>query len=382
MARSSPKISLLLTGGGARAAYQVGVLKAIAEWYPRVHHSPFAIYSGTSAGAINVIALASYASCFRLGVKKLEWIWSRLHSRRIFTTTPLGTTSYLAKQGFARLQATHHDRPPFGLLNNRPLRHLLNQVNNYPRLEKQIAAGNLHGISITASSYKSGQSVSFFQGHVSIPEWDRAKSKGRRSLIATDHLLASAAIPLVFPATRLGQSYYGDGSIHQLAPLRPSLKMGADKILIIDLINQQENQPDHRKAPGLATLGGHLMDTIFSDTLAADLENLTRTNTLLTQLAHTASSHNSNIDMRQIEHIHLSPRHSFEPLVQQYYSHLPPMTRALMRLIGISPKNDAAITSYLLFEPAYIQALIQMGYEDTLEKEAELRTFLNKSAGY
>ena len=378
----SPKISLLLTGGGARAAYQVGALKAIAEWYPRVHHSPFSIYSGTSAGAINAISLASYASCFRLGVKKLEWLWSRLHSRRIFTTSALGTSGYLAKQGFARFQASHHDRPPFGLLNNRPLRQLLNQVNNYPRLEKQIAAGNLHGIAITASSYKSGHSVSFFQGHSSIPEWDRAKSKGRRTLIATDHLLASAAIPLVFPATRLGQSYYGDGSIHQLAPLRPSLKMGADKILIIDLINQQDSEPDHRQAPGLATLGGHLMDTIFSDTLAADLENLSRTNALLGELAHhpdPASRHNG---MRQIDHIHLSPSQSFEPLAQRFYSHLPPTTRALMRLIGISPKNDAAITSYLLFEPAYIRALIQMGYDDTQEKESELRTFLNKSSRY
>lgn len=174
------------------------MLKAISEWYPRVHHSPFTIYSGTSAGAINVISIASYASCFRLGVKKLEWIWSRLHSRRVFSASSYGMTSYLAGQWFARLQAEHHDRPPFGLLNNRPLRQLLNQVNNYERLEKQILAGNLEGISITVSSYKSGQSVSFFQGQKELKEWDRAKSKGRRSLITTEHLLASAAISAGF----------------------------------------------------------------------------------------------------------------------------------------------------------------------------------------
>ncbi|PSV42383.1 patatin-like phospholipase family protein [Photobacterium indicum] len=373
MAKDKPKISLLLTGGGARAAYQVGVLKAIAEWYPRVHHSPFSIYCGTSAGGINAIAIASYASCFRLGVKKLEWIWARLHSRRVFIASPYGMTNYLLKQGFARLQADYHERPPFGLLNNRPLRELLNQVNNYERLEKQIIAGNLHGISITASSYKSGRSVSFFQGQQELCEWDRAKSKGRRSLISTEHLLASAAIPLVFPASRIGQTYYGDGSIHQLSPLRPSLKMGADKILMIDLINEKTEERDHTKAPGLASLGGHLMDTIFSDTLTADLENLSRTNTIIQALPE---HERQRLQLKNVDHIHLSPSKSFEPLAQKYYCHLPPMTRALMRLTGISPKDDAAITSYILFEPEYIQALIKLGYEDTTEKETMLRKFL------
>lgn len=373
MAKDKPKISLLLSGGGARAAYQVGVLKAIAEWYPRVHHSPFTIYCGTSAGAINATAVACYASCFHLGVKKLAWIWSRLHSRRIFSTSALGMTGYLAGQWFARMQAEYHQRPPFGLLNSRPLRQLLNQVNNYERLEKQILAGNLHGISVTVSSYKSGMSVSFFQGQQQLEEWNRAKSKGRRALITTEHLMASAAIPLVFPAIRLGQAYYGDGSIHQLAPLRPSLKMGADKILIIDLINQKLDQRDPTKAPGLAALGGHLMDTIFSDTLTADLEHLSRTNALLAALPE---SERKMLGMKTVEHIHLFPSQSFEPLAQEYYCHLPPMTRALMRFIGISPRDDAAITSYILFEPAYINALIELGYRDAQEQETILRNFL------
>ncbi|OAN13983.1 Patatin [Photobacterium jeanii] len=373
MAKDKPKISLLLSGGGARAAYQVGVLKAISEWYPRVHHSPFTIYCGTSAGAINATSIACYASCFRLGVKKLEWIWGRLHSRRIFHSSPAGMLGYLGHQWFARMQADHHERPPFGLLNNRPLRLLLNQVNNYSRLEKQIMAGNLQGLSITASSYKSRLSVSFFQGQSRLNEWDRAKSKGRRAMINTDHLMASSAIPLVFPASRIGRTYYGDGSIHQLAPLRPSLKMGADKILIINLINQQLTSPDHTQTPGLATLGGHLMDTIFSDTLTADLEHLERTNKLLKTLSHAQRQQNR---MKVVEHIHLSPSQSFEPIAQENYCYLPPMTRALMRMIGISPRDDAAITSYILFEPSYIKALIQLGYEDALSQEVTLRNFL------
>ncbi|MEL6115449.1 patatin-like phospholipase family protein [Photobacterium sp. SP02] len=373
MGKEKPKISLLLSGGGARAAYQVGVLKAISEWYPRNHHSPFAIYSGTSAGAINATAIACYASCFRLGVKKLEWIWARLHSRRVFRSSSWGITQHLSHQLLARLRAGHHPRPPFGLLDNRPLRLLLNQVNNYGRLEQQILAGNLHGISITASSYKSGKTVSFFQGQQSITPWTYSKSKGRRSLLTTEHLLASSAIPFVFPASRIGQAYYGDGSINQLTPLRPSMKMGADKILIIDLINQRLRPQDPTQAPGVGMLTGHLMDTIFSDTMAAELEHLEYTNTLLSKLP---DDERRKMAVKSVDTLHLYPSQSFEPLAQAFYHHMPLAARSLMRLLGISPKDDAALTSYILFEPNYIHALINLGYLDAQERESELRSFL------
>ncbi|QUJ66885.1 patatin-like phospholipase family protein [Photobacterium sp. GJ3] len=373
MGKEKPKISLLLSGGGARAAYQVGVLKAMSEWYPRNHHSPFSIYCGTSAGAINATAIASYASCFRLGVKKLEWIWARLHSRSVFRASSWGITKHLSHQLLARLQAVHHPRPPFGLLDNRPLRQLLNQVNNYDRLEQQILAGNLHGISVTASSYKSGKTVSFFQGQQNIAPWTFSKSKGRRSLITTEHLLASSAIPFVFPASRIGQAYYGDGSIHQLTPLRPSMKMGADKILIIDLINQRLTPRDPTQAPGLGMLTGHLMDTIFSDTMAAELEHLAYTNNLLKKLP---DAERQQMAVKTVDTLHLYPSQSFEPLAQAFYHHMPLAARGLMRMLGISPKDDAALTSYILFEPNYIHALINLGYIDALERESELRSFL------
>ncbi|KDM90147.1 patatin-like phospholipase family protein [Photobacterium galatheae] len=373
MGKEKPKISLLLSGGGARAAYQVGVLKAISEWYPRNHHSPFDIYCGTSAGAINATAIACYASCFRLGVKKLEWIWARLHSRRVFRSSTFGITQHLLHQLLARLQAPYHPRPPFGLLDNRPLRQLLNQANNYARLEHQILAGNLHGISVTTSSYKSGKTISFFQGQQSIEPWTHSTSKGRRSLINTEHLLASSAIPFVFPASRIGQAYYGDGSIHQLTPLRPSMKMGADKILIIDLINQRLKPRDPTQAPGLGMLTGHLMDTIFSDTMAAELEHLEYTNNLLHKLPE---AERETMATKAVETLHLFPSQSFEPLAQAFYHHMPLATRSLMRLLGISPKDDSALTSYILFEPNYIHALIHLGYVDAQEREGELRSFL------
>lgn len=371
-----PAIALLLSGGGARAAYQVGVLKAISEWYPRVHHSPFTIYCGTSAGAINVTSLACHVSCFRLGVKKLSWIWSNLHSDRVFYSDALGMLHHLSRQGVKRIQAQYQEQLPFALLDNRPLRNLLNRVVNYPKIDHQILAGNLHGLAITASNYQSGSSVSFFQGHRQIQPWTRAKAVGVRNQITTEHLLASSAIPVVFPASRIGNSYFGDGSIHQISPLRPALKMGAERILIIDLsTGLPEPQQGPPIAPGLASLSGHLMDAIFADTLSADLENLNRMNQIIGNISVKQAR---DLNLRHVETLHLRPSSPFEPLVEKYYCDMPVAVRALMRFLGISASEDASITSYLLFEPKYINHLIDMGYQDAQNQRSDIWPLLEQ----
>ncbi|MCG7498632.1 patatin-like phospholipase family protein [Vibrio sp. Of7-15] len=374
MGDNKKKISLLLTGGGARAAYQVGVLKAISEWYPRVHHSPFSIYCGTSAGAINTASLATHATCFRLGIKKLDWFWSRLHTGKVFYADSKGILNHLSTQWYARFKTNHVDTLPFGLLDNHPLRELLDQVINYSHIEHQITSGALHGLSITTSSYKTGKSVSFYQANDSIKPWRTARSIGKPSYITSEHLLASSAIPLVFPASRIGSSYYGDGSIHQLAPLRPSLKMGADKIFIINLSNSHTEPAIDNHPPGLAEIGGHLMDTIFSDTLEADIEHLHNLNHMIEKVPDAKESRDPAL--KHIDVFQLSPSKPFEPLAKKYYLQMPVQVRLLMKLLGISPKEDASITSYLLFEPDYIQALIQLGYQDALNKKRKIQKFL------
>nr|WP_269808554.1 patatin-like phospholipase family protein [Enterovibrio nigricans] len=198
------KTALLLSGGGARAAYQVGVLKAISEWYPRVHASPFTIYCGTSAGALNATSLACHTSCFCLGVKKLTWLWQNLSTQDVFQSSLSGIAHHLSRQGFARLQANYHSAPPFGLLDNRPLRHLLRRVLNFNKIEHQILSGHLHGLAVTASNYQTSKSVTFFQGQPEIQPWTRSRAIGIKSQITTEHLLASSAIPIVFPATQIG----------------------------------------------------------------------------------------------------------------------------------------------------------------------------------
>ena len=369
------KTALHLSGGGARAAYQVGVLKAISSWYPRHQKSPFNIYCGTSAGALNATALASHASCFHLGVKKLSVLWSHLHTNNIFQSSFKSMFHYFAIQAFARMQAQYHPAPPFGLLNTRPLRQLLNKVLNYQKIERQIFNGYLHGLAITASNYQTSQSVSFFQGHPSIEPWTRSRAIGVHSQITTEHLLASCAIPLVFPASQIGHSFYGDGSVHQIAPLRPALKLGAEKIFIIDAApHEKPPNPGLACAPGLATIGGHLMDAIFADTLSADLEHLDRMNTLISSMKENEAT---RLSLRKVNAFHLSPSLSFEPLVEKYYSSMPIAVRSFMKLIGISPLEDAVITSYLLFEPDYINMLIKTGYQDAQDNKTPLTLFLD-----
>lgn len=369
------KIALLLTGGGARAAYQIGVLKAISEWYPRVHHSPFTIYCGTSAGALNATSLACHTSCFRLGVKKLTWLWSNLSTPNVFQSTFCSMLHHLGRQGFARMQAQYHQAPPFGLLDNRPLRELLNKVLNFSKIEHQILSGNLHGLAITASNYQNGQSVTFYQGQADIVPWARSRAIGIPCQITTEHLLASSAIPMVFPASQIGHNFYGDGSVHQIAPLRPALKMGAEKVMIIDLNPKLHFEPPGAiTAPGLAALGGHLMDAIFADTLSADLEHLDRMNAIIGAME---KSNAEKLALRQVNAFHLAPSTPFEPLVEQYYCHMPIAVRSLMRFLGISPIDDASITSYLLFEPKYINHLIDMGYQDAQNRRSDLTTFFS-----
>ncbi|MFD2179241.1 patatin-like phospholipase family protein [Veronia pacifica] len=364
----------MLSGGGARAAYQVGVIQAISEWFPRAEASPFSIYCGASAGALNVTALACHASCFTLGAKKLTRLWRNLKTQDVFSSSVGGMLAHIGRQTFSRMQADYHVAPSFALLNNRPLRHLLYRVIHYHRLEQQILSGHLHGIAVTAANYQSGKSVTFFQGCSSIKPWQRARSQGVHCQLNTEHLLASSAIPIVFPASRIGHSFYGDGSIHLISPLRPALKLGADKVLCIDLgVNISAETPGLSAAPGLAALGGHLMDAIFADTLSADIEHLERMNSITAAMPPETAK---KLELRQVDALYMSPSKSFDPLVKSSYTKMPIATRGLMRILGLSPQNDATLTSYLLFEQQYISELIDMGYQDAQNRRSELMSFL------
>ena len=370
---SKPKIALLLTGGGARAAYQVGVLKALAQSMPRTAPLPFRVINGTSAGAINSTALACYASCMHLAVRKLETVWKNFSTSMVYKSDFFSVFGHITRNILTSFQSEHINHPPGSLLNNRPLRGLLNEILDLHRIERNLHRNYLEAISITASSYTTGDSVAFFQSNTQTP-WQRAKREGRPMRINVEHLMASSAIPMVFPSVNVFNHYFGDGSIHQLSPLSPSIHLGAEKIFIIGVDQPKESHPAGYSPhyPGLSAVAGHLLDSVFSDTMQADLERLERVNRTLGLLP----ARDKHQELKQIETCIINPSKNFNDIAAQYYSDMPWAIKLLLRTIGVKKHSQSSLTSYLLFEKRYTQHLIQIGYEDGMKKLPEIRQFL------
>jgi len=372
------KNALVLTGGGARAAYQVGVLSAIAKFVPRNHGIPFPIICGTSAGAINTTALACYASCFHLGVKKLEWVWKNINTSRIYHSDSMRVFSHLSKGMLASFQADYANKSSRSLLNNAPLRDLLNMVIDFKRIDANILGGYLSAVSVTASSYSNGDSISFYQSEESISPWFRAKRHGEPCQINSEHLMASAAIPLVFPSIKIRQEHYGDGSIHQLSPLSPAIHLGGENLFIVGVEQPKEplhNNENNPHPPTAATVAGHLLDTIFADTLLSDIERLERINETIKLIPE--SVRNKKEGLKPISSFLINPSHDFNAMAVDYFSDLPLSIRLLLRTVGISNDSESSIVSYLLFEKNYCRQLIKLGFEDTMEQETAIRKHLS-----
>ncbi|MDO7086804.1 patatin-like phospholipase family protein [Pseudocolwellia sp. AS88] len=370
--------ALVLTGGGARAAYQVGVLSAIAQFIPRNHGCPFPIISGTSAGAINTTALACYASCFQLGVKKLEWVWNNLSTNRIYHSDPYRVFSHIAKGVFGSFQADYANRPARSLLNNAPLRELLNEVIDFRRIDNNILKGYLSAVAVTASSYTSGDSISFYQSEDHIKPWFRANRRGEPSQFNSEHLMASAAIPLVFPSINIKRQHFGDGSVHQLSPLSPAVHLGAERIFIVGVeqpkepIHPNENNPH---PPTTSSIAGHLLDSIFSDTLQSDIERAERINKTIA-LSPDGPQKNE-LGLKKIDTLLINPSHDFNSMAVKYFDELPLSIKILLRSVGITNDSESSLVSYLLFDKKYCKQLIKLGYEDAMEKETIIRDFLD-----
>ncbi len=371
------KNALVLTGGGARAAYQVGVLSAIAKFVPRNHGIPFPILCGTSAGAINSTALACYASCFHLGVKKLEWVWKNFNLAKIYHSDATRVFGHISHGMLASFQADYANKVPRSLLNNAPLRELLNAMIDFPRIDNNIVRGYLSSVCVTASSYSNGDSISFYQADDSVKPWSRVKRRGEASQLNTEHLMASAAIPMVFPSVKIKNQHFGDGSVHQLSPLSPAIHLGAKRLFIIGVdqpkepLHAQENNPH---PPSSATIAGHLLDSIFADTMHSDLERMARINQTLALIPEKYKAVNEGL--QHIDTFVLNPSHDFNAIATKHYHDLPFSMRLLLRSVGISHDSESSIVSYLLFEKSFCKELIKLGFEDALEKEQQIISFL------
>ncbi|QFU23661.1 patatin-like phospholipase family protein [Shewanella eurypsychrophilus] len=367
------KTALVLGGGGARAAYQIGVLKAIVQFYPRNHGIPFKIICGTSAGAINGTSIATHASCFHLGVRKLEWVWRNFHTEKVYKSSSRGILGHLGRMLLMSLQDDRVNSNAGSLFNSEPLRVLLNQLINFARIDRNIDSGALNALSIDTSCYNTSRSVTFFQGSHDISDWHRDRRSGQRTQLNTEHLLASSAIPLIFPSIKLNQGYYGDGSVHQLAPLSSPIHLGAKKIMVINLESPHKQQPQELEHhPKTATITGHLLDTIFSDTLNSDLERLERINGTLKLIPEEKRK---SLPLTNIETLVIKPSEDLSQMASHFYHNMPFAVKAMLRPIGIKQDTDSSIVSYLLFEQAYCSALIDLGYQDAMCQIDEIRAF-------
>lgn len=372
------KTALVMTGGGARAAYQVGVLKAVCELMPAGDHNPFPIICGTSAGAINAAAVAVYSQQFRRGVRRLNRVWRNFHVDHVFKADPKSIISSGARWLLAMMLGGFGKRKPAYMLERDPLATLLNRWLAFEDIQSSIDSGALHALSISASGYSSGQSVSFYQGIDDLSPWRRARRIGIRSRIELDHLMASSAIPFLFKAIKIHREYFGDGSMRQSAPISPALHLGADRVLVIGVHKEESEDPERTGSgeyPSPAQIASHILNSIFLDSLDADLERLQRINRTLNTISSADNA--SDIPLREVEVLVVSPSEDLGEIAQRHAHHLPLMLRFFLRGIGAMKKDSgSSLVSYLLFEQSYCQELISLGYADAMQKKEELKIFL------
>jgi NTE family protein len=374
-----PRVGLILSGGGARAAYQIGVLKAISDLLPPGASCPFPIICGTSAGAINGAALAIDAARFRYAVRRLVRVWENFHVHHVFRADALG----IAKSGMhwlaAFLAGGLGRYNPHALLDRAPLLQLLQRHMPCERIDASVRSGALRAFSVTAAGFTSGQSVTFYEGADDIEPWTRVRRIGIPARITAEHLLASSAIPFVFPGVKLDREYFGDGSMRQIAPISPALHLGADRVLVIGVRRDLDGDPQQRASlgyPSLAEVAGYVLDSIFLDALEADLERLRRINKTISLIPSHHLVEN-RMNLRPVDVFVIAPSEDINGIAGRFARELPTPVRLLLRGLGALKRRGSSLTSYVLFEQGFTRALIDLGYKDTMARRDELLRFLS-----
>lgn len=371
MAESS---ALVLSGGGARAAYQVGVLQAVNDILESPQTSPFSILTGVSAGAINSCILATHSHHFPEGIDRLAKVWQNFQPSQVYRTDLPHLLKNLMHWLWGMTRPKTQTEEPMALLDNTPLRALLDSLVQFNNIEDNIKTGVLEAICTTAYDYNTGDSVSFYESHDEISPWQRFRRRGEACNITVDHLIASASIPLLFPSTDIDGIHYGDGAMRCLTPLSPALHLGARKLFVITVNPLNVEEQVHINIPSIGDISGHLLNSIFIDSLESDIERLTRVNELLSHIPPTDTI-KEELELKPIDALIISPSIDPAELAGQYFKELPRGLRFFFKRIGIGKDEGESILSYLLFYAPFTQHLMQIGYKDALKESKAIRDF-------
>jgi NTE family protein len=361
-----PRIALVLTGGGARSAYQVGVLKGIAELVRRGSSCPFQIITGTSAGAVSAIALASDAAHFRRSVYAIERVWRDFRVHQVFKADPWSMLKSGMHWMLALLTGGWLMHPPHAMFDNSPLWELLRSHLDFDGIPRSLYKRHLEAIGVCATCYAGADSVTFYASASEIEPWARVFRKGTRAQLTLDHLMASLSIPFLFRPVLLNEQFFGDGAMRQTSPLSPAIHLGADRLLIVgvnDPINLDAPPKVPAIEPSFGQIIGFMLDSLFMDQLHADLERINR--------------YNENSEFRHIDSLVLIPSRDVNEIARRHAHELPRSLRALLRTLGANNAASTLLLSYLLFERGFTRELIAMGYQDARSHADQIRSFLS-----
>jgi NTE family protein len=371
---AAAKVGLVLPGGGARAAYQVGVLRAIADLLPARSANPFPVVTGTSAGAVNATAIAVHADRFRVAIGNLERVWRNFQVNQVFRSD----TATMMRSGLHWLLAMMSGGwllpPPKSLFDNAPLRELLAVQFDFAGVRRAIDAGHLDALAMSAAGYISARSVSFFEARSGSQPWTRMRRAGQPTELSLDHLMASVAVPFLFPPVLMGEEYYGDGAMREANPFSAAIHLGAERLLVIGTRN--ESRSPSAAPPLCPTFGqifGYMLDSLFSDGLYSDLERLTQLNDIVAKVGPITAD---GTRLRQIDMLVILPSRDLSEIARHHIGSLPRALRILLRTMGALNTGGGQLMSYLLFQDTYTRELIALGYQDAMKRSDDLLAFL------
>lgn len=376
------RTGLLLPGGGARAAYQVGVLKALAELTREQTRNPFPILCGTSAGAINAVGLATQADDFQRAAAWLESLWMNLAFEHVYCTEWFDILKNIWRLSRSLFNAGIAVGHPVALLDNSPLRSLLKKVLNFDRIGDHIKSDHLRAVSVTAMNYTQGVSISFFQGGPNNANWQRWRRQGIACPLQLNHLMASTAIPTIFPPEEIWGNFYGDGALRQLTPISPALHLGAERVLIVPPNGHKRNysKPIRKiHSPAFGQILGHLLNSAFIDSLETDIELLERVNELI-ELIPDEQRAQMPRQLHPVESYVMSPSQDIDKIADLHVHELPRSIRLFLRTTGSGHYSGGVnAASYLLFTRPFIEQLIELGYGDVMAEASEIMSFLARA---